>query len=318
MERFEDYVKRVRTQAGLTQLELSRRIGCSSSYIGRMETGSSLPSEARCLRIAEATGSDPRTILTLRQYWKAGPEGRRLLMDEGPALPPEGARPERAEGGERETPVLSRVRCGEFLDATDKDYPAGYADRYVRIATRSPSAFFVEAEGDSMTGGRIYEGDLLLVEPDLEAQSGDIVLAKTKDGCTVKKLIRKSRQIVLQPLNPNYDPIFLGPADDVVCYRITKIVAPAGPELQVRPAEAGDPATLEEMRERLLKEVNALAVDRARLEADRARLVSEIERIKRLVEGIALPAPDPRPGRGKGEEAKDRGKPDAGRASRAQ
>ena len=123
MERFEDYVKRVRTQAGLTQLELSRRIGCSSSYIGRMETGSSLPSEARCLRIAEATGSDPRTILTLRQYWKAGPEGRRLLMDEGPALSPATYRDELLEkldlGGRRKAIegelILADVRVDQQL-----------------------------------------------------------------------------------------------------------------------------------------------------------------------------------------------------------
>ncbi|MCA9774280.1 MAG: helix-turn-helix domain-containing protein [Myxococcales bacterium] len=287
MERFEDYVKRVRAQAGLTQLELSHRIGCSSSYIGRMETGSSLPSEPRCIRIAEATATDARVILQLRQYWKSSPESRALLMNDGDQAPAAAEPSHRGADAaeERDVPVLNRVRCGAFLDSTDLDYPAGFADRYVRMATRFPNAFFVEAEGDSMTGGRIYEGDLLLVEPELEPQSGDIVLAKTAQGATVKKLIRKSRQIVLQPLNPNYDPIFLGPADDVVCYRITRIVAPTGPELQVRESR-GEAVSLEDMRERILQEVNALTVERNRLEAERTRLVDELERIKRMVDQI--------------------------------
>jgi len=285
MERFEDYVKRIRTQAGLTQLELSRRIGCSSSYIGRMETGSAIPSEARCLKIAESTATDPRTILELRQYWKASPEGRQILAEgDGPL-----AGPGQAADRDRDVPVLSRVSCGRFLDATDMEYPAGFADRYVRMATRSDTAFFVEAQGDSMTGGRIYEGDLLLVDPELEPQSGDIVLAKTEEGCTVKKLIRKSRQIVLQPLNPNYDPIFLGPADDVTCYRVTRIVAPTGPDMHVRVPETGaEPATLEQMRERLTQEVNALTVERNRLTAERDALVGELEKIKRLVDRLDL------------------------------
>jgi repressor LexA len=58
-----------------------------------------------------------------------------------------------------------------------------------------------------MIGAGIQDGDLLLVKKEKEFKSGDIVLAYTMDGYTVKRLIHKDRKIFFQPENPKYNTI---------------------------------------------------------------------------------------------------------------
>jgi ribosome-binding protein aMBF1 (putative translation factor) len=50
----------LRTQAGLTQTELARRMGTTQSSIARIESGGSLPTLDMLARLAHATGSTLR------------------------------------------------------------------------------------------------------------------------------------------------------------------------------------------------------------------------------------------------------------------
>jgi ribosome-binding protein aMBF1 (putative translation factor) len=50
----------LRTQAGLTQTELARRMGTTQSSIARIESGGSLPTLDMLSRLAHATGSTLR------------------------------------------------------------------------------------------------------------------------------------------------------------------------------------------------------------------------------------------------------------------
>ena len=53
-----------------------------------------------------------------------------------------------------------------------------------------------------MVGVGIYEGDLLIVDKSLSANSGDIVIALVDGGLTVKRLIMRGEQVILKPENP--------------------------------------------------------------------------------------------------------------------
>ena len=59
----------------------------------------------------------------------------------------------------------------------------------------------------------IADGDMVLMEPVNEPNSlknGTIVSAMVPgSGTTLKYLFRKNNQIILEPANPNYDPIVL-------------------------------------------------------------------------------------------------------------
>lgn len=128
----------------------------------------------------------------------------------------------------RLVPVINKSQCGEWSDFTDLEYPVGVADRYEHAPTSDPSAFYVIASGDSMTGIGINEGDLLLVEPHRRVETGNIVLAKGENGCTVKRFQQRESIIVLLPSNEKYQPIILTEAeikrDRIRFFRITKVV----------------------------------------------------------------------------------------------
>jgi repressor LexA len=73
--------------------------------------------------------------------------------------------------------------------------------------------FALKVKGDSMAP-RIQEGDVLIIRQQADAETGDIVIAAVNgDDATVKKLVKTSSGIVLQPLNPAYDPLIFSNDD---------------------------------------------------------------------------------------------------------
>ncbi len=67
--------------------------------------------------------------------------------------------------------------------------------------------FALKVKGDSMTGAGIFEGDIVVVRQQQTAEDGEIVVAMTGGEATVKRLVRKGREIYLKPENPAYKPI---------------------------------------------------------------------------------------------------------------
>jgi len=66
----------------------------------------------------------------------------------------------------------------------------------------------INVEGDSMIDAGIHEGDKVIVDTSGGIQVGDIVVAIVDGAYTVKHLDKtKNGKILLQPANPNYQPI---------------------------------------------------------------------------------------------------------------
>lgn len=73
---------------------------------------------------------------------------------------------------------------------------------------KHPSAtFFARAEGDSMTGFGIFNGDLLIVDRALQPQHGDVVIAAIDGELTCKVLDMQEK--LLRSGNVRYQPIEL-------------------------------------------------------------------------------------------------------------
>ena len=79
-------------------------------------------------------------------------------------------------------------------------------------------AYLLPVEGNSMIGDSIFNGDLLIVDPEEHIKDGDIVVVTHLDdagselgAATVKHLYRQEeeKQIRLQPSNPEISPIFV-------------------------------------------------------------------------------------------------------------
>ena len=75
---------------------------------------------------------------------------------------------------------------------------------------RHPAAtFFMRVAGDSMVGAGIFDGDLLVVDRSLEAESGDIVVAVLNGEFTIKRFCCRGPVIELVPENPKFRKIIL-------------------------------------------------------------------------------------------------------------
>lgn len=123
-------------------------------------------------------------------------------------------------------PVLNEVAAGEYLLSGDMDYPPGISDEYAPDVSRDPCAFFLKVKGWSMIGGDIRPGDLVLVEPSIQqVETGNIVVAIGPEGCTIKKFRKTDGNILLMPMNPEFDPLVISSeaAEGFRFYRVTAI-----------------------------------------------------------------------------------------------
>ena len=100
---------------------------------------------------------------------------------------------------------LSRVECG-FPSPAD-DFVEGVLDLNDLCIDDEAATFFVRANGDSMTGVGIHDGDVLVVSRAAEPADGDVVIAALGGDMTVKELRREGGAWWLMPANPEHAPI---------------------------------------------------------------------------------------------------------------
>lgn len=77
------------------------------------------------------------------------------------------------------------------------------------IVTNKAATFFVQISGNSMINAGIRDGSIAVVDRSLIPQNNDIVVAVVNNEFLVKRCVIEERQIILQPENPDFDPITL-------------------------------------------------------------------------------------------------------------
>lgn len=115
-----------------------------------------------------------------------------------------------------EMPLMGRIAAGRGLEAVaTADEAYSLASEF--LASRSGrQRYLLRVVGQSMTGARIEDGDLLVVEENEEPADGSVVVALLDGGeeVTVKRLYRAGREVRLRPHNGEHEEIVL-PADRV-------------------------------------------------------------------------------------------------------
>ena len=101
-------------------------------------------------------------------------------------------------------PILGSVICGSPEEQEQ------YIEGYVAIPEEwvDGECFLLRAYGDSMTGIGVDDGDLVLVKRTNTAESGQVVVALTDDGNTLKRLFYENGKPVLRPENKAYPDIY--------------------------------------------------------------------------------------------------------------
>lgn len=72
-----------------------------------------------------------------------------------------------------------------------------------------PNAFLLRVKGDSMVEGHIDDGDLVVVDPDIQPREGDVCVAIIGEESTVKKIQKIKNHLYLVPMNAKYKPIYI-------------------------------------------------------------------------------------------------------------
>lgn len=88
-----------------------------------------------------------------------------------------------------------------------ESYIEGHLDLNRYLIKHPVATFYVRVSGDSMTGAGINAGSILVVDRHVEAEDGDIVIARINDELCVKRLRVRRGRIWLMPENDNYQPI---------------------------------------------------------------------------------------------------------------
>lgn len=88
-----------------------------------------------------------------------------------------------------------------------EDYVEGRLDLNRFLIKHPVATFYVRVSGDSMEGVGIHPGTILVVDRAVEADDGDIVIARINDELCVKRLRIQEGRIWLMPENDDYQPI---------------------------------------------------------------------------------------------------------------
>ena len=105
-------------------------------------------------------------------------------------------------------PILGKVTAGLPILAEEN------FDGYVEFAAPEnrydpANLFALRVSGTSMVGAGILDGDYVIVNKSEYAENGQIVVALTDDGATVKTFYKEKGRFRLQPENDEFAPLIV-------------------------------------------------------------------------------------------------------------
>lgn len=180
-----DVLLKLKTENGFTTEQLSQRSGVPKGTLNKLLNGETRnPTGATLKKIAGALkcpvellysqGED--SIISIRNAADILPVHRRAL------------------------PLLGEVAAGVPI----------YADEQLETAFCDDSLscdFALRVRGDSMTGARIHDGDIVFIRSQEDVDDGDIAVVLLNDEATLKRVYHIKNGLQLLPMNPRYAPM---------------------------------------------------------------------------------------------------------------
>lgn len=177
--------------------ELARAAGSNSSYLSQVRNQTKAPSGA-----PRRVGDELAEML---ERGMGKPEG---WMDEphGPQAESETPQSPYGEAPVRTLcPLLSWVQAGEWTETSREYLPEYDTELYPCPVHCSRRTFVLQVRGISMEP-KFSEGDLIFVDPEVEADHGKyvVVLLEGSDETTFKQLVVEEDRNFLKALNPDW------------------------------------------------------------------------------------------------------------------
>ncbi len=180
-------IKELRKKKGMTLEELGAALGVSKQTIHRYENGviSNIPHE-KIEALASALDTTPAELMG----WK----NRDFDFSSYSNI---------SQISTKRLPMLGSIACGEPIYAEEEH------ESYVSADFDLDADFCLRATGDSMTGARIFDGDVVYIRAQDAVDNGEIAAVIINDEATLKRVYfnRDEGKLVLSPENPKYPPL---------------------------------------------------------------------------------------------------------------
>lgn len=98
-------------------------------------------------------------------------------------------------------PLIGNIACGIPMQANEE------FEAYVQVGARIDCDFCLRANGDSMTGARINDGDIVFIRKQSLVNNGEIAAVIIDDQATLKRVYLEDNKLVLMAENPKYPPL---------------------------------------------------------------------------------------------------------------
>ncbi len=98
--------------------------------------------------------------------------------------------------GMKEIPLSGRIALGEPIESFDSQETIKVPDI---LLTGTGQFYALEAKGNSMNEDGILNGDLIIVKHANTAENGDVVVAMTSEGATLKRFYNHGDKVELRP-----------------------------------------------------------------------------------------------------------------------
>lgn len=175
-------IREGRERLGLTEQQFAEAVGVTRSAVQQWEReGGTAPNRKKQPDVARVLGLTVAQLMSGESNTATGPDIRGAV------------------------PLLSAVQSGNYKMHVDNFHPGDGGSEL--IPTSVPvkrHTFALRVTGDSMEPD-FREGMVLIVEPEMEPQPGDYVIAGNADEeTTFKQLVKDAGEWYLKPLNPRW------------------------------------------------------------------------------------------------------------------
>ena len=175
------------TQSGKQQKEVAKDLGYSITTFNTWCVGKIIPSTGKIQKIADYFNIGKSDLLDDKSSIVGKQTRRGIVIN-----------------------VLGRVAAGIPINAVEEIIDT---EEISEDMAKTGEFFGLQIKGDSMEP-RMYEGDVVIVRQQDDAESGDIVIALVNgNDATCKRLMKYSGGIQLLSLNSKYEPMMYSNQD---------------------------------------------------------------------------------------------------------
>jgi repressor LexA len=120
-----------------------------------------------------------------------------------------------------ELPIVGRISCGNGIIAYEDI--EGY-EPTPQTWLNGGKYFYLRAKGNSMTGARINDGDLLLIRQQEDVEDGEIAAVYVDGEAKLKRVFKRDGNLILQSENTKYPPQIIKHGDVKIIGKLKKLV----------------------------------------------------------------------------------------------